>query len=214
MKPWQRCVMTGTAILMAAIWITVAITKPQALLFAAVMCGAGLFLREMTRVKKPLPATVPASPEVSTRLREEPAGAEEAAEEAGRILVAARGLTAAARFALEEAKLRGARLYFLFVREVQVATEVSGKLADDAEAQRVLVEIRQTAAADKVLLTPVYCVSNKASDMITELAATLGADLVVLGGSRRKVLVNLLRGDTVQQVSNSLPEEIRLVVVG
>ena len=28
------------------------------------------------------------------------------------------------------------------------------------------------------------------------------------------VLVNLLRGDTVQQVSNSLPEEIRLVVVG
>ena len=45
-------------------------------------------------------------------------------------------------------------------------------------------------------------------------AATLGADLVVLGGSRRKVLVNLLRGDTVQQVSNSLPEEIRLVVVG
>jgi len=26
--------------------------------------------------------------------------------------------------------------------------------------------------------------------------------------------VNLLRGDTVQQVSNSLPEEIRLVVVG
>jgi hypothetical protein len=38
--------------------------------------------------------------------------------------------------------------------------------------------------------------------------------LVVLGGSRRKVLVNLLRGDTVQQVSNSLPEEIRLVVVG
>ena len=214
MRPWQRCVMTGTAILMAAIWITVAITKPHALLFAAVMCGAGLLLREMTRVKGPAPAAVAASPGVSARLREEPAGAEGGDEEAGRILVAARGLTAAARFALEEAKLRGARLYFLFVREVQVATEVSGKLADDAEAQRVLSEIRQTAVADKVLLTPVYCVSNKASDMITELAATLGADLVVLGGSRRKVLVNLLRGDTVQQVSNSLPEEIRLVVVG
>ena len=214
MKPWQRCVMTSTAILMAAIWITVAITKPHALLFAAVMCGAGLFLREMTRVKGPVPAMALASPEVSSRRQEEPAETGEAIEEAGRILVAARGLTAAARFALEEAKLRGARLYFLFVREVQVATEVSGKLADDAEAQRVLSEIRQIAAADKVLLTPVYCVSNQASDMITELAATLGADLVVLGGSRRKVLVNLLRGDTVQQVSNSLPEEIRLVVVG
>ena len=97
---------------------------------------------------------------------------------------------------------------------MQVATEVSGKLGDDAEAQRVLAEVRQIAAAEKILITPVYCVSNKASDMITELAATLGADLVILGGSRRKVLVNLLRGDTVQQVSHSLPEEIRLVVVG
>jgi len=213
MKPWQRTVMTVTAILMAAIWLTIALTKPHALLFAAVMCGAGLVLRELTRVKAPSPLTAPAAGESPVRLREEPAGAEEA-EEAGRVLVAARGLTAAARFALEEAKLRGARLYFLFVREVQVATDVSGNLADDTEAQRVLGEVRQIAAAEKVLLTPVYCVSNRAADMITELAATLGADLVVLGGSRRKVLVNLLRGDTVQQVSQSLPEEIRLVVVG
>jgi len=174
------------------------------------MCGVGLGLREFARAHEPVAAPQAAG----TAPPPQVGAAEEDVEEAGRILVAARGLTAAARFALEEAKLRGARLYFLFVREVQVATDVSGKLADDAEAQRVLGEIRQTAAADKVLLTPVYCVSNKASDMITELAATLGADLVVLGGSRRKVLVNLLRGDTVQQVSNSLPEEIRLVVVG
>ena len=214
MKPWQRTVMTVTALLMAAIWLTIAVTKPHALLFAVVMCGAGLALREMTRGKGPVELAPAPVVETPARLREEPAGAAEEVEEAGRVLVAARGLTAAARFALEEAKLRGARLYFLFVREVQVATDVSGNLKDDAEAQQVLGEIRQTAAKEKVLLTPVYCVSNRASDMITELAATLGADLVVLGGSRRKVLVNLLRGDTVQQVSQSLPEEIRLVVVG
>ncbi|NBU69505.1 MAG: universal stress protein [Verrucomicrobia bacterium] len=175
------------------------------------MCGAGLAMREMTRVKAPLEAVVPVP---GPRLQEEPAIAEEGAEETGRILVAARGLTAAARFALEEAQLRSARLYFLFVREVQVATDVSGNLEDDKEAKQVLEEVRRVAADQKVLLTPVYCVSNRASDMITEMAATLGADLVVLGGSRRKVLVNLLRGDTVQQVSHSLPEEIRLVVVG
>jgi nucleotide-binding universal stress UspA family protein len=46
-----------------------------------------------------------------------------------------------------------------------------------------------------------------------ELAATLGADLVVLGGTRRGVLVNLLRGDTVREVSAQLPDEIPLVVV-
>jgi len=214
MKPWQRMVMMGTALLMVAIWLTIAVTKPQALLFAVVMCGAGLAMREMTRVKAPLEATGPTPVEPIPRLREEPAVSEEGMEEAGRILVAARGLTAAARFAMEEAKLRGARLYFLFVREVQVATDVGGNLDDDKEAKQVLEEVRRVAGEQKVLLTPVYCVSNSASDMITELAATLGADLVVLGGSRRKVLVNLLRGDTVQQVSHSLPEEIRLVVVG
>ncbi|NBQ64631.1 MAG: amino acid transporter, partial [Verrucomicrobia bacterium] len=211
MKPWQRGVMMATAFLMVAIWLTIAVTKPQALVFAFVMCGAGLAMREMTRVKAPLEAVVPVP---GPRLQEEPAIAEEGAEETGRILVAARGLTAAARFALEEAQLRSARLYFLFVREVQVATDVSGNLEDDKEAKQVLEEVRRVASDQKVLLTPVYCVSNRASDMITEMAATLGADLVVLGGSRRKVLVNLLRGDTVQQVSHSLPEEIRLVVVG
>ena len=212
----SKIMMLATALLMAAIWVTIAATKIHALIFVILVCGVGLFIRETYRKKSQglAPASVVVSGEAPFRLREEPSGSEEGAEEAGRILVASRGLTASARFALEEAKLRGARLYFLFVREVQVATEVAGKLTDDAEAQRVLGEIRQAATAEKVLLTPVYCVSNRASDMITELAATLGADLVVLGGSKRKMLVNLLRGDTVQQVSNSLPEEIRLVVVG
>ena len=212
----SKFLMMGTALLMALIWITIAATKMHALLFVVLVCGVGLFIRETYRTKTKRVPEAPSMPslESSGKVREEAASADELAEESGRILVAARGMTAAARFALDEAKLRGARLYFLFVREVQVATEVSGKLENDAEAQRVLSEVRKAAAAEKVLLTPVYCVSNSASDMITELAATLGADLVVLGGSRRKVLVNLLRGDTVQQVSHSLPEEIRLVVVG
>ena len=147
-------------------------------------------------------------------LREEPERVvEEFAEDGGRILVAAHGMTASAKYAFEEAKLRGARLYFLFVREVQVAAEVVGRLGDDAEAQRVMAEVKAMAAAEKVTLTPVYCTANKASDMIVELAATLGAELVVLGGTRRGMLVNLLRGDTVREVSAHLPEEIRLVVV-
>ena len=147
-------------------------------------------------------------------LREEPERVvEEFAEDGGRILVAAHGITASAKYAFEEAKLRGARLYFLFVREVQVAAEVVGRLTDDAEAQRMMAEVKAMAATEQVALTPVYCTANKASDMIVELAATLGAELVVLGGTRRGVLVNLLRGDTVREVSAQLPEEIRLVVV-
>ena len=219
MKGWQRIIMGGTAVLMAGIWVTIAVTKPHALLFAVVLCGVGLLLREGYRPKAVMArepeGAIPMAGGGKVGLREEPERVvEEFAEDGGRILVAAHGMTASAKYAFEEAKLRGARLYFLFVREVQVAAEVVGRLADDAEAQRMMAEVRVVAAAEQVALTPVYCTANKASDMIVELAATLGAELVVLGGTRRGVLVNLLRGDTVREVSTHLPEEIRLVVVG
>jgi len=215
MAMWQRVVMMGTAILMGSIWITIAVTKVHALMFALTVCGVGLFVRETYRAKvkeETAKGLVPAPASVPTPVS--PVFGEEEGEEGGRILVAARGLTPSAKFALEEAKLRSSRLYFLYIREVQVATEVSGRLKDDAEAEKVLFEVSKLARDSKVALTPVYCTANKASDMIVELAATLGADLVVLGGTRRGLLVNLLRGDTVREVSAHLPEEIKLVVVG
>jgi len=211
MRGWQRVVMIGTALLMAAIWLTIAVNKPHAFLFAVILSGVGLFLRETAQSRKGDKIVEPESIGVVVGVREEVGG--ELVEDGGRILVAAHGLTSSAKFALQEAKLRGARLYFLFVREVQVAAEVVGRLGDDMKAQDVIGEMRKAASDEKVAMTPVYCTANKASDMIVELAATLGADLVVLGGTRRGVLVNLLRGDTVREVSSQLPDEIPLVVV-
>ena len=209
MKGWQRAVMTGTALLMVAIWVTIAVTKPQAFLFAAILAGVGLFLREAAQRRGG--EKVEEERIVPLGVKEE--AKQDLAEDGGRILVAAHGMTASAKFALQEAKLRGARVYFLFVREVKVAAEVVGRLENDAKALEVMGEMKKGAATEKVALTPVYCTANKASDMIVELAATLGADLVILGGTRRGVLVNLLRGDTVREVSSQLPDEIPLLVV-
>ena len=209
MKGWQRAVMTGTALLMVAIWVTIAVTKPQAFLFAAILAGVGLFLREAAQRRGG--EKVEEERIVPLGVKEE--AVQDLAEDGGRILVAAHGMTASAKFALKEAKLRGARVYFLFVREVKVAAEVVGRLENDAKALEVMGEMKKAAATEKVALTPVYCTANKASDMIVELAATLGADLVILGGTRRGVLVNLLRGDTVREVSSQLPDEIPLLVV-
>ena len=211
MRGWQRVVMIGTALLMAAIWVTIAVNKPHAFLFAVILSGVGLFLREAAQSQKGEKMAEPERVGVGMGVREEVGS--ELVEDGGRILVAAHGMTGSAKFALQEAKLRGARLYFLFVREVQVAAEVVGRLSDDVKALSVINEIKQAASAEKVALTPVYCTANKASDMIVELAATLGADLVILGGTRRGVLVNLLRGDTVREVSSQLPDEIPLLVV-
>ncbi|MDA0858218.1 MAG: amino acid transporter, partial [Verrucomicrobia bacterium] len=168
MKGWQRAVMTGTALLMAAIWVTIAVTKPQAFLFAAILAGVGLFLREAAQRRGG--EKVEEERIVPLGVKEE--AKQDLAEDGGRILVAAHGMTASAKFALQEAKLRGARVYFLFVREVKVAAEVVGRLEDDAKALEVIGEMKTGAATEKVALTPVYCTANKASDMIVELAAT------------------------------------------
>jgi len=211
MRGWQRVVMIGTALLMAAIWVTIAVNKPHAFLFAVILSGVGLFLREAAQSQKGEKMAEPERVGLGMGVREEVGS--ELVEDGGRILVAAHGMTGSAKFALQEAKLRGARLYFLFVREVQVAAEVVGRLGDDMKAQDVIGEMRKAASDEKVAMTPVYCTANKASDMIVELAATLGADLVILGGTRRGLLVNLLRGDTVREVSSQLPDEIPLLVV-
>ncbi|NBS83278.1 MAG: amino acid permease [Verrucomicrobia bacterium] len=137
MAMWQRVVMMGTAILMGSIWITIAVTKVHALMFALTVCGVGLFVRETYRAKvkeETAKGLVPAPASVPTPVS--PVFGEEEGEEGGRILVAARGLTPSAKFALEEAKLRSSRLYFLYIREVQVATEVSGRLKDDGFTAR------------------------------------------------------------------------------
>ena len=210
----SRALMMFTALLMAGIWITIAATKLHALVFVCLVCGIGLFIRETYRAKARGEASAQlAFPAKEAKIAPTPIFGEEVGEEGGRIVLAARGLTPSAKYAIQEAKLRSARLYFLYIREVQVAAELVGRLQDDVKAQEVIGEMKRVAADEKVAMTPVYCTANKASDMIVELAATLGADLVVLGGTRRGVLVNFLGGDTVREVSSQLPDEIPLVVV-
>ena len=57
-----------------------------------------------------------------------------------------------------------------------------------------------------------YAVSPSAAETIVDVAATLGASRVILGAPQRNALINLLRGNVIREVSNSLPEEIDLLV--
>lgn len=57
-----------------------------------------------------------------------------------------------------------------------------------------------------------YAVSDSASQTIVDLAATLGASRLTLGAPRRHAMTNLLRGNLVREVSDTLPEEIDLLV--
>ncbi len=59
-----------------------------------------------------------------------------------------------------------------------------------------------------------YSVSDSPADTLIDIAATFGANTVILGGSKRAALVNLLKDNVVARVAANLPGPMRLIVVG
>lgn len=209
----ERLVMKGTMVVMAIIWITIAVTKLYALLFVAVVLAVGLAIREYTRrfqVFVPAaPVPVPAAEPAAAAPPEDGPALPFLGE---KILVAARGWTPALQFALDQSRARGSRLLVLYVREVAVSADMDGDWEKDPDARRLF--LRLDREADPRLVNKLYSISDSPAETITDIAATFGVDAVVLGGSKRARLVNLLKGNIVTQVAGSLPGTIRLVVIG
>jgi amino acid transporter/nucleotide-binding universal stress UspA family protein len=227
MHTHERGVMMVTFLIMAAIWITIAVSKPFALLFAVIVLGLGFVARAMHKgFKLPVPAKAGRLAKTffpaALAQREAELGAEQTQATLLRqlgperpvtaIMVAARGVTPTLRFAVEQARRYGAELYVLFVREIYTTIPVPLVEEEDPEAQAVFNAVKSIAA--DVKLTTIYAVSDDPAWTILDNAAIAGIDMLMLGHSRRGALTRLLRGDLLTQVGTHLPEEIRLMIVG
>jgi amino acid transporter/nucleotide-binding universal stress UspA family protein len=216
-KTWERTLMFATFIVMASIEMSLLIDKPNARYFAVTILAVGLILRGLVqerRMKKeiavPAPAIMPEKADVDLATPARDAAVPMTGGEA--ILCAIRGTGRTLDFALREARKTGSRLYLLFVREQAFMTEQDAKRKwqDDEEASRIFNEAKQKAGDHPPLFA--YAVSPSAAETIVDLAATLGASRLILGAPQRNALINLLRGNVIREVSNSLPEEIDLLV--
>jgi amino acid transporter/nucleotide-binding universal stress UspA family protein len=230
-KSWERTLMFTTFIVMAAIEISLLIDKPNARYFAVTILAVGLILRglvqerRMKKEAKPplLPEKLPiatergvaiarggwSSPLLDAKSR---GAAPPLSVGSESILCAIRGTGRTLDFALKEARETGRRLYLLFVREQPFMTEqdVKRKWQEDPEASTIFAEAKQKAGDHQPLFA--YAVSPSAAETIVDVAATLGASRLILGAPKRNALLNLLRGNVIREVSNSLPEEIDLLV--
>src|SRR6059058_1866602 len=212
-KLWERSLMLGTFLVMAAIEISLIIDKPNARYFAVTILAVGLILRGLVQERRMKKEAAPAlSPrqlgvDVARPMSKAPAPSGGEA-----ILCAIRSAGRTLDFALREATTAGSRLYLLFVREQPFMTEEDArrKWQQDPEASAIFAEAKQKAEN----ITPLFCyaVSPSAAETIVDVAATLGASRVILGAPQRSALMNLLRGNVIREVSNSLPEEIDLLV--
>jgi len=61
-------------------------------------------------------------------------------------------------------------------------------------------------------ILPCYAVSDSAADTIVDIAATVGASYLILGAPQRSMIINLLRGNIIRNISSILLEEIHLLV--
>jgi amino acid transporter/nucleotide-binding universal stress UspA family protein len=214
-KSWERTLMLATFLVMAAIEISLLIDKPNARYFAVTILAVGLILRGLVqerRMKREARKAFGAAPERLAVDLMRPQGQAVASSDSESVLCAIRSAGRTLDFAVREAAKPGSRLYVLFVREQPFMTEqdVGRKWQEDAEASAIFTEAKQKAEN----ITPLFCyaVSPSAAETIVDVAATLGVSRVIVGAPQRSALINLLRGNVIREVSNSLPEEIDLLV--
>ncbi len=215
----ERVLMALTFLVLLGAEITIAYTRDNALFFAVLVVGVGLWLRAYSHkvtglrtltVTKEVADMV--TPEAIERLRPK-------LREGRKIMVAARGATPVLRFALDEAKLRNASLCVVYVREIAVffgAAQTGGirrqRWQDDPQAAAVMSLTLKLGEEMGVCVQPIYAVSTEPAMTIVDVAATLGVDMVMLGSSHRSSMVRLLKGNVVERVAQNLPEDIELII--
>src|SRR5216110_3416678 len=218
---WYDRVLFGvTFVILAFVELTLAHTKLDALQFVLAVLMGGLALRAYTLKRQGL-TTVMLHRQVAAMVTPElPATMRSQLSDGQKIMVAARGITPVLSFATDEAQLRKATLCVLYVKEVAVYYTAAGtalgraKWQDDPEANAIMSSMLKLTGERGVNVVPLYAVSQDAAATIVDLAATMGADFVIIGASQRPAMAKLLRGSVATNVAQHLPESIHLIIYG
>ncbi len=219
--PWyQRLIMGATFAILAAVEATIAKTKPEALFFATCVLLGGYALRAYSHKVSGLKTMTVARQVADMVTPDLAATMVPRLSEGQKIMVAARGVTPALAFALEEAQLRKATLCVLYVKEISVyftgaPTNLGrARWQDDPAASAIMRLTIKLGCERGISVQPVYAVSEDAAATILDLSATLGVDYLIIGASQRTAMAKLLGGSVVTSVAQQLPDTIRLVIYG
>src|SRR5437016_2103646 len=142
---WYDRVLFGiTFVILFAVEFTLAHTQPDALQFVLAILISGLALRAYTLKRQGL-TTLTVTREVAKMVTPDLAATlRPQLQEGQKIMVAARGITPVLSFAMDEAQLRKATLFVLYVKEVAVYYTAAGtplgrsKWQDNPEANAIM----------------------------------------------------------------------------
>ncbi|HJX98060.1 MAG TPA: universal stress protein [Chthoniobacterales bacterium] len=217
---YDRLLFGVTFCILFFVELTLAHTKPDALFFVVVVLGVGLAVRAYTLKRQGL-TTLTVTREVAKMVTPTLAGSMQSRlAEGQKIMVAARGITPVLSFALDEAQLRKACLFVLYVKEVAIYFTAAGtrlgraQWQDDPEANAIMTSVMKLGEERGVPVVPVYAVSQDAAATIVDLSATMGVDYLVLGASQRTAMTKLMRGSVATNIAQHLPDTIQLLIFG
>ncbi len=216
----ERGLMALTFLVLFAVEMTLAKTKPNALYFIVCILIVGFGLRGIAQKRAGL-ETITVSREVAAAVQPGTMDQFRPNLSSGQsIMVAARGFTPVLRFALEEARFRQGNLYVLYVKELAVNLPGSPagnqriRWQDDRRAAQIMYGMLELGRDSNVRVIPVYAVSEDPAATILDITATLGIDILMVGAPQRHSLAMLLKGNVVNEVAKGLPDNIQLVIHG
>ncbi len=132
-----------------------------------------------------------------------------------RIMVPTQGNPKLIEFALQECQSRHAELQLLFIRLLAVTPmgpTAFPTLAEDVEARALFDRVREQAKEAGVPVRLLYGVASDIPYAILDMAVTHGADLLLMGTTRRGALWKAMKGDVIQAVAEQLPEQVGLLI--
>lgn len=215
---FERWTIFITFLILVIVEFTLARTKPDALFFVLCVLVTGLSLRTYVQRASGLRtvtisreiADIAESKEIERKLRLQASSQ--------RILVCLRGVTPALEFAFDEARLRHAELYILYVRKVVVLYPgmhmPSSSWREDQQANVILGAALNLGKERGISVVPVFATAADPAGIIVDLAATIGADFLILGSSNRSTMDKVLKGNVASQVATNLPDTIPILIYG
>lgn len=210
MTKTERTVMWGTFLILVAIEVTLFITKPEARRFAISIMTVGLLLRMLVVEHRQRQWAAK-----KVKLRHASLFTDDSRQplHQGAILCAVRTAGKTLDFALQEARQYHQPLYILFIREQKIITpeDKNRTWLDDEQACTIFDYAKDRAHSIEMKFF--YEVSDSPVETIINTAQQLHISRLILGRPRQSVLLQMLRGNIVQEISEVLPPDIDLLVI-
>jgi amino acid transporter len=203
-----RSFMLVSAVVLFMVEVSIAVNKTEAAIFASVVLVTGLSARVATQRRykslPPVPVVVPSfAPALKRRRRAIPST---------KYLLALKDVNERLlRFGIEEAKARNAFLFVLRVKEIAVdALPAQLEMPTNGQEQ----QIERICSGAGIEYRSVQIPSYDVGYTITEQAATLGVERVIIGAQHRSRLEYALKGSVMRALSSLLPEDVQLIIFG